>query len=1119
MTNTKRLFAAALAGAAVLLLLGATTPGIGPETDWVKVFKRTSDNGHFARTNIFRDMTGGKSPGMVLVISNVADGTFEFTTAPAGQQTGETNYLASAAVGASFASLAGPKLGITNTVKGLSSPDLDFSSSGGTNLDITYKSGSIVDSDIAISGISTRTKLPADIAYENENNIFGGINSFGGLSVFSERVEMNASGANSTPLQIRADLFQNADLLRMIGVGGNPLLTVGPDGLIFSDRGFTETSTQVISGQTEQQTPATNSLALIHDSGNFLRKVALGNWPVSAPVNTALGTKQDLDPDLTAIAGLAGTGYIVRTGAGTANTRSIVAGQDLIVQNGNGISGNTQIDVKTNTATQGGIVESPNSVPNKAWATDGNGIPGWRDFSAGAGEVNVGANVGTGTANTYIGKSGVTLQFATVKAFNTTVNIGTNSDGTMNLSASNINTLQLVDAAVTTAKIADNNVNGAKIQIGSEVQGDMLYYNGTDWTVPGDMKWVASAKTLNITTPGGALLPGLSIIDPTGTGVGILPTAIIATNGNLSLHTTANLQSNMWQLSQIVGDWSPQLDNRQSLGRRGRAPSTNVTHFLTVLKQMDRAVTNAGSGTPVVADANGPSVFVFTPSGSSTIEITNCPTSASSGDYRSMLFIVGQGATVQPVTFKTISPIQINTNGVIPFMAANRTNYFLVEWFNTNCIMKTFQEEETGVGPLVRALTPTFQTSLLLGGVAGQYWGTGSPEGVVTANVGSTYSCTNGCSGTSYYYKTNGTGNTGWWSLTGAAGTGIGSNANTVIDASTLNAGKVNLTNQMTLIPLYKQGSNSVAPALGLGTNYMDFSLSSWGKYTNDIGTNGFMIGTNHIAGNGTITTMRGLPGTTNQMRIFPHNSTGTNYKWMSWSTNGSNDIIIRGGYTYTVYAFVVETNEVRLSVATDDPFIPLTSEQANAAFQLVTNLYDYVWIDAGAMTTNAALAADASSGTTNEIWVTGTNKRMLWTQLFDPGASNACTFTFALPYSWDTNVLPQVKLQWSSTNAIGGGPTVVWGVSAVATVHDQSLDTAYGTEVTVSQDVTAANELMLTSATSDITPAGNVVNGTLLSFRVRRLGAHGSDDAGGLARLLGAYVRYKRNTVDKAPW
>jgi hypothetical protein len=47
------------------------------------------------------------------------------------------------------------------------------------------------------------------------------------------------------------------------------------------------------------------------------------------------------------------------------------------------------------------------------------------------------------------------------------------------------------------------------------------------------------------------------------------------------------------------------------------------------------------------------------------------------------------------------------------------------------------------------------------GGV-GEYLGSGTPEAVVTANIGSTYRRIDGGAGTSMYVKESGTGNTGW---------------------------------------------------------------------------------------------------------------------------------------------------------------------------------------------------------------------------------------------------------------------------------------------------------------------------------------------------------------------
>ena len=51
---------------------------------------------------------------------------------------------------------------------------------------------------------------------------------------------------------------------------------------------------------------------------------------------------------------------------------------------------------------------------------------------------------------------------------------GTPDDGS-------VTTAKIVDLNVTTAKLANNSVTGAKIALGSDAQGDIMYYNGTDY--------------------------------------------------------------------------------------------------------------------------------------------------------------------------------------------------------------------------------------------------------------------------------------------------------------------------------------------------------------------------------------------------------------------------------------------------------------------------------------------------------------------------------------------------------------------------------------------------------------------------------------------------------------
>jgi hypothetical protein len=67
---------------------------------------------------------------------------------------------------------------------------------------------------------------------------------------------------------------------------------------------------------------------------------------VTSALQTQLDGKQPLDSDLTAIAALASTGLIARTGSGTVATRTITAGSTkLSVTDGDGVAGNPTVDV------------------------------------------------------------------------------------------------------------------------------------------------------------------------------------------------------------------------------------------------------------------------------------------------------------------------------------------------------------------------------------------------------------------------------------------------------------------------------------------------------------------------------------------------------------------------------------------------------------------------------------------------------------------------------------------------------------------------------------------------------------------------------------------------------
>jgi len=121
--------------------------------------------------------------------------------------------------------------------------------------------------------------------------------------------------------------------------------------------------------------------------------------------------------------------------------------------------------------------------------------------------------------------------------------------------------------------------------------------------------------------------------------------------------------------------------------------------------------------------------------------------------------------------------------------------------------------------------------------------GSGSPEGVVTAGIGSVYRRTNGSTGTTFYIKEAGTGNTGWSALGGAGAGGI----------TTLNG----LT---TATQSFAVGTSGTDFAVSSATSTHTFNLPDAGASARGVVT----TGTQTIAGAKTVTSVfTANPGTT----------------------------------------------------------------------------------------------------------------------------------------------------------------------------------------------------------------------------------------------------------------
>lgn len=135
------------------------------------------------------------------------------------------------------------------------------------------------------------------------------------------------------------------------------------------------------------------------------------------------------------------------------------------------------------------------------------------------------------------------------------------------------------------------------------------------------------------------------------------------------------------------------------------------------------------------------------------------------------------------------------------------------------------------------------------------------------------------------------------------------------------------------------------------------------------------------------------------------------------------------------------------------------------------------------------------------------TNKVMLPSLDFDQTTSEAAQFLLFMPKSWDEGTLT-FKAVWTTT-AGAGGATVVWKIGAVALSDDDPLDSAIGTEISVSDILLAANDVHITAESTAITIAGTPNEGDLVVLQIAR---DISDTLANDAKLLGVHLYITTN-------
>jgi len=137
-----------------------------------------------------------------------------------------------------------------------------------------------------------------------------------------------------------------------------------------------------------------------------------------------------------------------------------------------------------------------------------------------------------------------------------------------------------------------------------------------------------------------------------------------------------------------------------------------------------------------------------------------------------------------------------------------------------------------------------------------------------------------------------------------------------------------------------------------------------------------------------------------------------------------------------------------------------------------------------------------------------GTNDIDYWVLDFDATTKEYAVWNVVMPDNWDASTLTY-KVIWITTSSTNTH-TAAFGLAALGRGDSETMDTAYGTAIEVTDDATAtANQVLHTAESAALTVGGTGAAGDWVAFRLYRDPANGSDDLNVDARVLAVRIEY----------
>ena len=161
-----------------------------------------------------------------------------------------------------------------------------------------------------------------------------------------------------------------------------------------------------------------------------------------------------------------------------------------------------------------------------------------------------------------------------------------------------------------------------------------------------------------------------------------------------------------------------------------------------------------------------------------------------------------------------------------------------------------------------------------------------------------------------------------------------------------------------------------------------------------------------------------------------------------------------------------------------------------------------------------ASLKGTATAGAGDAVKLpesaeTSTNKVNYDYIAFDTTTEENAFFQYSIPKGWNEGTIT-FRFKWTNTAGLTT-ETVVMGLKAVALSNDEALDSAWGTEVTVTDTWLAQNDVHISPESAAVTIGGTPAEGDMVLFNLAR--KTGSDDLTGDARVLEVIITFTRDS------